>query len=127
MVRFRKHEAEAPRVFSLVQLPQHQLHLVHARYAIQFRRFKEEAVKMKNKIALRNHLKVVTAHTSMAKQKSNQGKAAVSLVGTKRAATRVFHRKSHQKRKRQRAYHNPRGKNRRWRGKGGDRSLTEDD
>ena len=36
--------------------------IVHVGYAVQFRRFKEKAVKMKNKIALRNHLKVAAAH-----------------------------------------------------------------
>ena len=35
---------------------------VHAKYADQFSRFKEVAVKMKDKIAQRNHLKVAEAH-----------------------------------------------------------------
>ena len=36
--------------------------IVHAKYADQFSRFKETAVKMKDKIAQRNHLKVAEAH-----------------------------------------------------------------
>ena len=35
--------------------------IVHARYVIQCCRFKEKAVTMKNKIELRNHLKVAAA------------------------------------------------------------------
>ena len=56
---------------------------------------------MKNKIALRNHLKVDVSQLKGQAKKNNQGKAAAGLVGRKRAARRVtvFHQKSDGKRK----------------------------
>ena len=100
--------------------------IVHARYAIQFRRFKEKAVKMKNKIALRNHLKVAAAHLN-GQAKNNQGKAAAGLVGRKRAAIRVFRQKNIKKEGSRRLTTTHVGRIEDGEEKGGERSLTGDD
>ena len=67
--------------------------IVHARFGVQFKLFKEKAVTMKNKIALRNQLKVTEAHrkghakkkTSKSSSQSSRKKAQCKK-GKKRAA-----------------------------------------
>ena len=62
--------------------------IVHAKYADQFSRFKEKSVKMKDKIAQRNHLKVTEAHQKgpSKKQKDKSHKKGALALSQKRNA-----------------------------------------
>jgi len=80
--------------------------VIHARFADAFRRFKEKAVTMKNKIPLRNHLKVSVATKQMSR-KPKQRKEASGSSTKKGEQTDFPSTKASTNKRRQIAYPKP--------------------